>query len=66
LPIPQLWLNGRKTKILTNEKVFYQIKVKPEVSKIGIYTLSNAILEEQIYGRTSITFSGIKTPYLFG
>jgi len=49
-------VDGQKTDVLTNDKGYYKIKVKPGSSKIGIFTLTNGALEEEINGRTRINF----------
>ena len=49
-------VDGQKTDVVTNGKGYYKIKVKPESSKIGILTLTNGVLEEEINGRTRINF----------
>jgi TonB-dependent SusC/RagA subfamily outer membrane receptor len=49
-------VDGQKTDVLTNDKGYYKIKVKPGSSKIGILTLTNGALEEEINGRTRINF----------
>jgi len=53
-----------KTNVYTNNKGYYKIKVKPEVSNLGIFTLTNGILEEPVNGRTRInfTFAGAVPP----
>lgn len=50
-------IDGKKTEVLTDEKGFYKIKVKPGNSKIGILTLANGFLEEPLDGRTRINFT---------
>ncbi|NLJ44069.1 MAG: TonB-dependent receptor plug domain-containing protein [Bacteroidales bacterium] len=49
-------VDGQKTDVLTNDKGYYKIKVKPGSAKIGILTLTNGALEEEINGRTRINF----------
>jgi TonB-dependent SusC/RagA subfamily outer membrane receptor len=49
-------VDGEKTNVLTNDKGYYKIKVKPGSSKIGILTLTSGALEEEINGRTRINF----------
>jgi TonB-dependent SusC/RagA subfamily outer membrane receptor len=51
-------VDGKNTNKLTDEKGFYEIKVKTGSSrKIGILTVSNGILEEPVNGRTTINFA---------
>ncbi|MDX9725753.1 MAG: TonB-dependent receptor plug domain-containing protein [Bacteroidales bacterium] len=49
-------IDGLETTHVTNGKGYYKIKVKPEVKKIGILTLTSGILEQEINGRTRINF----------
>jgi TonB-dependent starch-binding outer membrane protein SusC len=49
-------IDGQSTDILTDEKGFYQVKVKSGSSLIGILTTTNGFLEEPINGRTRINF----------
>jgi TonB-dependent SusC/RagA subfamily outer membrane receptor len=50
-------VDGKKTDILTNDKGHFKIKVKPGSSTIGIFTMSNGVLEEPLDGRTIINFT---------
>jgi TonB-dependent SusC/RagA subfamily outer membrane receptor len=57
-------IDGIKTESYTNSKGYYKIKVKPGNTKIGIFTMTNGILEEPIDGRNTIdfTFKGSVAP----
>ena len=51
-------VDGKNTDKLTDEKGFYEIRVKTgSITKIGILTVSNGILEEPVNGRTTINFA---------
>ncbi len=50
-------LDGEKTETFTNAKGYYKIKVTPGNSKIGIFTITNGILEEPLDGRKTINFT---------
>ena len=49
-------IDGKSTDKYTDEKGFYQIKVKSGSVRIGILTVANGFVEETIDGRTSINF----------
>jgi TonB-dependent starch-binding outer membrane protein SusC len=49
-------IDGKGSDRVTDEKGFYQIKVKPESTRIGILTATSGFMEEPINGRTSINF----------
>jgi len=49
-------IDGQSTNILTDEKGFYQVKVKSGSTRIGIITTTNGFMEEEINGRTTINF----------
>lgn len=51
-----IMVDGKKTGYVTDRKGFYKIKVSPESSKIGVYTSTSGIVEEEISGRTRINF----------
>ncbi|HBC78587.1 MAG TPA: hypothetical protein DEO60_09775 [Bacteroidales bacterium] len=46
-----------KTSIITNEKGFYRVKVKPNSVSVGIISITHGFLEEIINGRTRINFT---------
>jgi TonB-dependent SusC/RagA subfamily outer membrane receptor len=52
-----IMLDGKNTSSVTDEKGKYQIKVKPGIEKIGVFTFGNGIKEEPISGRTEIDFN---------
>ena len=52
-----IFIDGQKTSYVTDKKGFYKIKIKAGSSKIGIFTLTNGIIEEVINGRTTINFT---------
>jgi len=49
-------IDGKGTDKVTDEKGFYQIKVKPESTRIGILTATSGFLDEPINGRSNIDF----------
>ena len=49
-------IDGKGTDRVTDEKGYYQIKVKPESIRIGILTATSGFLDEPINGRSSINF----------
>jgi hypothetical protein len=49
-------LDGEKTNVTTDQKGMFRIKVKPENTKVGIFTMTNGILEEPLDGRKTINF----------
>lgn len=49
-------LDGEKTDVQTDQKGIFRIKVKPGNTKIGIFTMTNGILEEPLDGRKTINF----------
>jgi hypothetical protein len=58
-PVPEalLMIDGKTTSIKTNYKGYYKIRVKPSVSKIGVFTTITGAKEESVNGRTVINFS---------
>lgn len=50
-------VDDEKTSKITNNKGFYKIKVKSDVNKIGIFTMTNGIVEEPVNDRTRINFA---------
>jgi TonB-dependent SusC/RagA subfamily outer membrane receptor len=51
-----IMVDGKKTGNVTDRKGFYKIKVSPESRKIGVYTSTSGIVEEDISNRTRIDF----------
>lgn len=51
-----IMVDGKETGYVTNRKGFYKIKVSPESRKIGVYTSTSGIVEEDISERTRINF----------
>lgn len=51
-----IMVDGNQTSTLTGNKGYYRIKVRSVNNKIGIYTSTNGILEEEINGRERINF----------
>jgi TonB-dependent SusC/RagA subfamily outer membrane receptor len=49
-------IDGKSTNNFTDEKGYYEVKVKSGSSLIGILTTTNGFLEEPINGRTRINF----------
>ena len=52
-----IMIDDEKTSKFTDNKGFYKIKVKSDVNKIGIFTLTNGIVEEPVNARTRINFT---------
>jgi len=52
-----IMIDGQKTNSVTDENGNYKIKVKPPVTKIGIFTFGHGTAEEEISGRTQIDFN---------
>ena len=57
-PVPNtiVMIDGEKTNVLTDQKGIFRIKVKPGNTRIGIFTMTNGILEEPLDGRKTINF----------
>ncbi|MFZ2340475.1 MAG: TonB-dependent receptor plug domain-containing protein [Bacteroidales bacterium] len=49
-------LDGEKSNVMTDQKGHFKIKVKPGNTKVGIFTMTNGILEEPLDGRNTINF----------
>ena len=54
-----IFIDNRKTNIITDEKGFYKIKVSPKAKFITAFTLMNGVSKAEIGGRTTINF-GLK------
>jgi TonB-dependent starch-binding outer membrane protein SusC len=52
-----IMIDGEKTSCVTSNKGLYKIKVTPENKKIGVFTFTNGIVEEEIGGREKINFT---------
>jgi len=52
-----IMVDGEKTGSLTNNKGSYKTKVTPENKRIGVFTYTNGIVEEEIGGREKINFT---------
>ena len=52
-----IMVDGEKTGNVTDNKGFYEIKVRQENSKIGVFNSTKGILEEIIDGRNNIDFT---------
>jgi len=52
-----IMIDGVKTNVSTDQKGYFKVKVKPESSKIGIFTFTNGVMEEEINGRHRINFT---------
>ncbi len=50
-------VDNNKTGIVTDERGFYKVKVKPNSTSVGIISFAHGILEEAINGRTRINFT---------
>jgi TonB-dependent SusC/RagA subfamily outer membrane receptor len=51
-----IFIDGEKTSQVTNDKGFYKLKIKAGSTRIGIFTITDGIVEEDINGRTTINF----------
>jgi TonB-dependent SusC/RagA subfamily outer membrane receptor len=51
-----IFIDGEMTSQATDDKGYYKIKIKAGSTRIGIFTISNGIIEEAINGRTTINF----------
>jgi TonB-dependent SusC/RagA subfamily outer membrane receptor len=49
-----IMIDNVKTNSLTNAEGKYKVKVKPEATKIGVFTFGNGVREEDIGGRVKI------------
>lgn len=58
-PIPNaiVMIDGKKTNSMTDSEGKYSVKVKPDASKISIFTFGDGIKEEDIGGRVVIDFN---------
>jgi hypothetical protein len=50
-------INNNITKVFTDDRGFYKVKVDPGAKTIGISTYTHDLLEEDINGRTRINFA---------
>ncbi|MCX6254514.1 MAG: TonB-dependent receptor plug domain-containing protein [Bacteroidia bacterium] len=50
-------IDNQRTNSITDSEGNYKIKVKPDASRIGIFTFGNGYFEEEINGRTRINIS---------
>jgi TonB-dependent SusC/RagA subfamily outer membrane receptor len=50
-------IDGEKTENVTDSKGRYKVKVTGENKKIGIFTFTNGIVEEEIGGREKVNFT---------
>jgi hypothetical protein len=50
-------VDDQKTNSVTDAKGNYKVKVKPDASKIGIFTFGHGTFEDSIKGRTQIDFN---------
>ncbi len=56
VPNAIIMIDGEKTSLLTDRKGFYKIRVRPGTEKIGVFTFTDGIIEENIAGRSRIDF----------
>ena len=49
-------IDKNTSRVVTDERGFYKVKVKPNATTIGVFTFTHGILEEAINGRTRINF----------
>jgi TonB-dependent SusC/RagA subfamily outer membrane receptor len=52
-----IMVDKNKTSVVTDERGFYKVKVKPYSTSVGIISFTHGILEEAINGRTRINFT---------
>jgi TonB-dependent SusC/RagA subfamily outer membrane receptor len=50
-------IDKNKTGVVTDERGFYKVRVKPYATSIGILSLTHGMIEETISGRTRINFT---------
>jgi TonB-dependent SusC/RagA subfamily outer membrane receptor len=50
-------IDGVKTNVYTDQKGYFKVRVKPESTRIGIFTFTNGVMEEEINGRHRINFT---------
>ena len=50
-------INNNETGVVTDQRGFYKVKVKPYATSIGIISYTHGILEDSINGRTRINFT---------
>jgi TonB-dependent SusC/RagA subfamily outer membrane receptor len=57
-PVPNamIFIDKKKTEILTNSMGVYKIRVNPSASTIAAFTLMNGLSEAMIEGKTTINF----------
>jgi TonB-dependent SusC/RagA subfamily outer membrane receptor len=58
-PIPNaiVLIDGQKTHTITDSRGNYKVKIKPTNTRIGIFTFSCGLFEEEINGRSRIDFN---------
>lgn len=58
-PVPNaiIIIDDIKTDNLTDEQGYYRVRIKNSAQKIGIFTFTGVLMEEQIGGRTRINFA---------
>jgi len=52
-----IMIDGEKTDCVTDRKGQFKIKVTGENKKIGVFTFTNGIMEEEIGGRKTVNFT---------
>jgi TonB-dependent SusC/RagA subfamily outer membrane receptor len=52
-----IMIDGNTTRVKTNHKGNYKIKVKPSAGQIGVFTTITGVEEEPIKGRTVVNFN---------
>src|SRR5664280_51045 len=58
-----IMIDDKKTNSVTDDKGNYRIKVRPPVSKIGVFTFGYGTAEVEINGRTRIDFNFENSSY---
>lgn len=52
-----IFVDGKNTNIVTNDKGFYKVRIRPDADTISIITFGNGISEAAINGRTTVNFT---------
>jgi len=52
-----IMIDNNKTRVVTDEKGFYKVKVKPLATSITIISFKHGIIQEAVNGRTRINFA---------
>ncbi len=55
--MPIIMIDGQETGSMTNSRGKYKIRINPDASTIGVFTVGNGTYETSISGRTHINFN---------